>query len=284
MTARIDSHQHFWKYAAETHDWIGPHMAGLRRDFLPTDLAPALTAAGYSGCIAVQAAGTEAETSFLLELGDAHDFIVGVVGWINLLRERVRDRIDLWAQHPKLVGIRHIAQSESDPRWLARPEVQAAVGQLARHRLSYDLLVYEHQLPAAITLVRAVPQARFVLDHLGKPEIRARELEPWRTRIFELAALPNVAAKLSGLITEADWAHWTRDDLRPYVEVALEAFGPSRLLIGSDWPVGLLAAADYRAIVQPLEDLVASLSASERAAILGGNVATWYPRLGNQPS
>jgi len=272
---RIDAHQHFWRYRPDTHGWISDEMAVLKRDFLPEDLEPLLRARGFDGCVAVQAAQSINETRFLLELAERHAFIKAVVGYVDLLSPDLDGQLELFCEHPRFRGVRHIAQDEPDERWLARPEVVRAVGALRAHGLSYDILVYARQLPAALELAGRLPDQPFVLDHLAKPEIRDGRLEPWRTQIRRLAEHANVACKVSGLVTEADWRRWTPADFRPYLEVALEAFGPRRLMIGSDWPVCLLAG-DYDRVVGLAAGFVASLSADERTAILGANATRFY--------
>jgi L-fuconolactonase len=272
---RIDAHQHFWRYRPETHGWISNAMAVLKQDFLPPDLEPLLSAQGFDGCVAVQAAQALDETRFLLGLADAHPFVRAVVGWVDLLSPDLDAQLETFGAHPRFRGIRHIAQDEPDDRWLARPAVVRGVGALRRLGLTYDILVYARQLPAALKLTQALPEQPFVVDHIAKPEIRAGRLDPWRADVRRLAALPHVLCKLSGLVTEAAWDRWTPADLRPYLEVVLEAFGPGRLMIGSDWPVCLLAG-DYATVTGAVRDFIGSLSESEQAAVLGGNAARFY--------
>ena len=272
---RIDAHQHFWRYRPETHGWISNAMAVLKQDFLPPDLEPLLSAQGFDGCVAVQAAQALDETRFLLGLADAHPFVRAVVGWVDLLSPDLEAQLESFGAHPRFRGIRHIAQDEPDDRWLARPDVVRGVGALRRLGLTYDILVYARQLPAALALAQALPEQPFVVDHIAKPEIRAGRLDPWRADVRRLAALPHVLCKLSGLVTEAAWDRWTPADLRPYLEVVLEAFGPGRLMIGSDWPVCLLAG-DYATVTGAVRDFIGSLSESEQAAVLGGNAARFY--------
>jgi L-fuconolactonase len=272
---RIDAHQHFWRYRPETHGWISDAMAVLKQDFLPPDLEPLLSAQGFDGCVAVQAAQALDETRFLLGLADAHPFVRAVVGWVDLLSPDLEAQLESFGAHPRFRGIRHIAQDEPDDRWLARPAVVRGVGALRRLGFTYDILVYARQLPAALALAQALPEQPFVVDHIAKPEIRAGRLDPWRADVRRLAALPHVLCKLSGLVTEAAWDRWTPADLRPYLEVVLEAFGPGRLMIGSDWPVCLLAG-DYATVTGAVRDFIGSLSESEQAAVLGGNAARFY--------
>jgi L-fuconolactonase len=272
---RIDAHQHFWRYDPVEFDWIDDSMALLRRDFLPEDLSPLLRANGIDCCVAVQARQSLQETEFLLDLADRHAFVSSVVGWVDLRARGVEAELERLRGRPKLAGFRHIAQSEPDDRFLVSPEFMRGIAALARHDFTYDLLVVPRQLPAAIELARAFPAQRFVLDHSAKPEIRARTLEPWAAQIGALARLPNVHCKLSGLVTEADWIVWKSEDFRPYLDVILEAFGASRLMFGSDWPV-CLPAASYARGLALVREFIFALSADEQAAILGGNAAAFY--------
>jgi len=272
---RIDAHQHFWVYRPQTHAWISDEMAVLKRDFLPPDLAPLLAAAGLDGCVAVQASQSLDETRFLLDLARRHSFVKAVVGWVDLVSPDLESQLESFASDPAFRGVRHVAQDEPDDRFLARDDVVRGISTLVRHGLTYDILVYARQLPAAVELARRLPDQPFVVDHVAKPEIRAGRLEGWREGIRDLAALPHVTCKLSGIVTEAHWDRWTPADLRPVLEAVLEAFGPTRLMIGSDWPVCLLAA-DYGAVIGLVRDFIATLSADEQAAILGGTAARFY--------
>lgn len=279
----IDAHQHFWRYAPATHGWIDARMGVLKRDFLPAELEPILALSGYEGCVAVQAAQTLEETRFLLALAAANPFVLGVVGWVDLCAPDVATELAGFARDPRFVGVRHCVQEEPDPAFLARPEFLRGITALARFDLAYDVLVYEHQLPAVIDFVARFPEQRFVLDHLGKPRVRDREREPWAARLAELARHRNVSCKLSGLATEADWAHWTADDLAFYVDAALASFGPERLMIGSDWPVCLLAGS-HASVTNSIQERLRELSARERAAVLGGTARSFYRLCGTGPN
>jgi L-fuconolactonase len=275
VAPRIDSHQHFWRYRPETHGWIGDPMAILKRDFLPEDLAPLLEAEGFSGCVAVQASQSLDETRFLLDVAESHAFVRAVVGWVDLRAADLERQLGSFAGRKRLRGMRHIAQDEADDGWLAREDVIRGVGTLGRHGLVYDILVYARQLESAITLAHALPDQPFVLDHIAKPEIVRGRLDPWRADLTRLAELPNVSCKLSGLVTEARWDGWTPADFRPYLDVALDAFGPGRLMFGSDWPVCLLAGS-YADVVGLARGAIAALSRDEQDAVLGGNAARVY--------
>ncbi|MGH2897076.1 MAG: amidohydrolase family protein, partial [Solirubrobacteraceae bacterium] len=221
---RVDAHQHFWRYDAVELSWIDDAMALLRRDFLAEDLAPLLRVNGIDACVAVQARESVAETEFLLAQAERHAVVSAVVGWTDLQAPNVEAELERLRGFAKLVGFRDIAQAKPKD-FLRSPALMRGIALLARFGFSYDLLVYPPQLPAAIALARAFPAQRFVLDHIGKPEIRAQKLEPWATQVRELARLPNVSCKLSGLVTEAYWTRWQPADFRPYLDVILEAFG-----------------------------------------------------------
>jgi len=272
---KIDSHHHFWRYRPETHGWIDERMGVLKRDYLPEDLAPLLRAQGFDGCVAVQAAQTLDETRFLLDLSDHHAFIRAVVGWVDLRSPDVERQLADLARHPRFKGVRHIVQSEPDDRFLVREDVLRGLAVLEPFGLAYDILIYARQLPAAIELARRLPRQRFVLDHIAKPEIAAGRVSPWKEQVRELAASPNASCKLSGMVTEAAWKGWTAADFRPYLDVVFEAFGPDRLMIGSDWPVCLLAG-DYGTVMGLVEDYMAGRPAAEREKVLGGNAARFY--------
>lgn len=271
---RIDAHQHFWKYDPVRDAWIDTTMGALRRDFLPDDAAPLLRAAGIDGVVAVQADQSEAETDFLLALAEGHPFIKGVVGWVDLRATDLVERLVRWQQSPRLKGFRHIAQAEADD-FLAGDDIARGVAILGEHDYSYDILVYAPQLPAAVQLVARTPGVRFILDHCAKPSIATGEIRQWRAQMQRLGGHEHLWCKLSGLVTEAHWQRWTEADLTPYLDVALELFGPRRLLFGSDWPVCLLAA-EYGRVLEVVERWAMRLSAEERGAIFGGNARVAY--------
>ena len=271
----IDAHQHFWRYNPREYGWIDDSMASLRKDFLPSDLEPELQSNGFEGCVAVQVRQTLEETRWLLELADAASFIVGVVGWVDLKSSRLRSDLQQITVNSKLVGVRHIVQSEPDDRFLLRRDFLDGVAMLEEFGLAYDILIYPRHLPVALELVRKLPKQRFVLDHLAKPAIKERELRGWAAGIRDLASLPNVMCKLSGLVTEADWSGWTSDQIRPYLDVAFEHFGPERLMIGSDWPVCTLAAS-YSRVIEVVVDYLKSFPTETREAVMGGNARRFW--------
>jgi L-fuconolactonase len=271
----IDAHQHYWHYSAAEYGWIDDSMAVLRRDFLPDDGRREMARAGVDACVAVQARQSLDETRWLLSLADAHPHIAGVVGWFDLQSPDVWAELDRYAAHPKLVGVRHIVQSEPDDRFLLRPTFLRGIAQLEAFGLAYDLLIYPRHLLWAVEFVSQFDRQRFVLDHLAKPDIRGGDRQTWARDLRRLAAYPNVYAKLSGLVTEADWTHWTADQIRPYLDVALECFGAERLMIGSDWPV-CTVAADYVRTLDVVRDYLSALPSAGREGVLGGNAQRFW--------
>ena len=271
----IDAHQHFWMYDRREYGWIDDSMAALRRDFLPADLKPELQRSGFQGCVAVQARQTLDETPWLLELAERAPFILGVVGWVDLRSPRLRFELRSLAGQSKLVGVRHIVQSEPDERFLLQPDFLRGIAMLEEFDLAYDILIYPRHLPVAAEFVARFPRQRFVLDHLAKPPIKSGGLDSWARGIRELAAFENVFCKVSGLVTEADWQAWKPENMRPYLEMAFECFGPSRLMVGSDWPV-CTVAAPYSRVMDIVKDYLGTYAAEERDAVLGGNAAKFW--------
>jgi L-fucono-1,5-lactonase len=280
---RIDSHQHFWNYNRERDAWITAEMAALQRDFTPPDLTQELAANQIDGTIAVQADQSERETEFLLDLASQHDYIKGVVGWVDLRASNLRERLPHFSKSPKLRGFRHVAQSEPDDGFLAREDFVRGVAQLAEFGFTYDILIYARQLPAAIALAERLPNQPFVLDHIAKPAIRSGESANWSSGIRALAEHPNVYCKLSGLITEADWHSWHPHDFRRYLHVVLEAFGPDRVMFGSDWPVCLLAGS-YTQVKQLIADAVSDWPRRDREKVFGENAMRFYSLQQGEPS
>jgi len=272
----IDSHQHFWRYDPSLYGWIDESLGALRRDYLPDDLAPLLQAAGVDGTIAVQARQDDDETEWLIELADDHPTIRGVVGWIDLRAADVRGRLERVGQEPCVVGLRHVVQAEPDG-FLDGAEFRRGIAALERFDLVYDILIYARQLPEAARFAAAFPDQRFVLDHLGKPDVRGGGIDRWRRDLQAIASLPHVWCKLSGLVTEADWQGWTPAGLRPYLDAALDAFGPDRLMVGSDWPVCTVAATNAQ-VIGLVREAIAEYSTDEQARILGGTCEQVYLR------
>jgi L-fuconolactonase len=275
---RIDAHQHFWQYNPAEHVWMTDELAAIRRDFLPGDLEPLLYGMGFDGCIAVQARQSIEETRWLLELAGEHDFIRGVVGWVDLCSPELASQLERFAQHPKLVGVRHVVQDEPDDEFMLRADFRRGIAQLADFGLAYDVLVFPKHLAVAARLVDEFPAQRFVLDHVAKPAIAEGRLAPWDNDVRELAKRPNIHCKLSGMVTEARWRQWTPGDFRSYLDVVFDAFGPDRLMIGSDWPVCTLSA-EYEAVIGIVTEYIGQFSKEVQDGILGGNCARFY-RLG----
>jgi L-fuconolactonase len=274
---RVDAHHHVWDLTVRDQPWT-TELPPLRRSFGFAELRPHLQTHDVDGTVLVQTITVAEETPELLDLATREPMVLGVIGWVHLAAPGVADRLAELRAAPggqRLVGIRHQVQEEPDPRWLCRPDVRRGLAAVADAGLAYDLLITPPQFDAAIETVAALPELRFVLDHAGKPRIRDRELEPWRDLIGQLARHANVTCKLSGLVTEADPAAWTVDDLRPYAGTIFDAFGPERLMFGSDWPVCLLAAS-YDQVIIAAEELTAGLSGAERAAVFGGTAARAY--------
>jgi L-fuconolactonase len=271
---KVDAHQHFWRYTPEEFGWIDESMAVIQRDFLPGDLLPLLDQSEIDATVAVQACQTLEEAEWLLDLADENEWIAGVVGWVPLAGPGLQQALEKLSADPTFKGVRHILQAEPD-EYFDRKDFNAGLALLLQYALTYDLVVLEHQLPATIRLVDRHPSQPFVLDHLAKPKIAAHELEPWRANILELARRPHVLCKLSGMVTEADFNSWTTEDLRPYVETVLEAFGPGRLIFGSDWPVCTLAAG-YTQWARAASELLSQLSGDEQGKIYGGNAMEFY--------
>ena len=275
MLERVDAHHHLWRYAKEEYGWIADDMGVLARDFLPEDLRRELLVSGIHGSVAVQARQTLAETYWLLRFADEFDFIRGVVGWAPIASPEFPAIIERLQDSEKLKGLRHVIQDEPDGDFMHRPDFNAGVALLKQYGLVYDILIFERHLPAAISFVDHHPAQVFVLDHIAKPRIRDHEVEPWRSNIRELARRENVYCKVSGMVTEANWKNWSAADLQPYFDIVLQAFGPKRLMTGSDWPVCLLATT-YQTWFFTVEEFIHPLSTAEREMILGGIASEVY--------
>ncbi|MFB6938186.1 amidohydrolase family protein [Streptomyces sp. HUAS 31] len=275
----VDAHHHVWDLSVRDQDWItGPELRPLRRNFGVGDLAPEARAAGVGRTVLVQTITVPEETPEFLALAAEHELIAGVVGWTDLTRPDIADELVRLRELPGgryLKGIRHQVQGEADPEWLLRAAVRRGLAAVAEAGLVYDLVVLPHQLPACVEVAADLPGLTFVLDHSGKPPIASGTLDPWTRDVRALAALPNTVCKLSGLVTEADLADWTVTDLRPYADVVLEAFGPGRLMFGSDWPVCTLAAT-YGQVLAAAGELTAALSDAERTQVFEGTAVRVY--------
>ena len=271
---KIDGHQHFWQFDLVRDAWIDDTMSVIQKDFLPEDLNPILIENGFDGCVAVQADQSETETNFLLDLAAQNDFIKGVVGWVDLQNDNVEERLAHYAHYDLFKGVRHIAQGEADD-FLLRQDVQRGIGFLAKYNLTYDILVFAHQLPAAIELVKAFPQQKFVLDHLAKPQIIRGLDKEWENNIVTLGKYPSVFCKLSGMVTETVDFKWKMSDFTPFLDVIFTSFGKNRLMYGSDWPVCLLAS-NYGEQLSILQEYISIFSELEKSKIMGGNAASFY--------
>jgi L-fuconolactonase len=279
-TETIDAHHHLWRYTPSEYDWIDQDMAALRRDFLPKDLIEAMATADIDGTIAVQARQTLEETRWLLDLADDCQTIRGVVGWAPIAGEDFPACMEEFDGREKLKGLRHVIQGEKDEHYILREDFNSGIRTMLGSGLIYEILIYERHLPQTIDFVGEHPDQPFVLDHIAKPLIAGAVLEPWASRMRELGQRENVWCKLSGLVTEADWrdagkSAWTPDTLKPYLDVAVEAFGPARLMAGSDWPVCLLASG-YPQWWTLLRDYFAPFSETERAAVFGQTAIDVY--------
>ena len=271
---RLDAHQHFWHFDPVRDSWIDEDMQVIRRDFLPDELSPHLSEHGIDGSIAVQASPFLEENDFLLGLAAEHRFILGVVGWIDLCGAEAKEQLRHYHQQKRFVGVRHIVQAEG-PGFMDRPDFRAGLSLLANLGLTYDLLIHHHQLAEAIRLVAAFPDQPFVLDHLAKPVIAGQPDREWVDQLHSLARHENVSCKLSGMVTETAVPDWTPQLLKPYVETVLEAFGPDRVMYGSDWPVCLVDAT-YTQQLDALRYACDQLSGNERDRLFGDNAAKFY--------
>jgi L-fuconolactonase len=271
----IDSHQHFWQVGKFDYPWMSPELGVLYRDYLPELLGPILNENGVAKTILVQASNSLSETEWLLGLADQYQFIAGVVGWVDLTNPDMADHLETFKANAKFKGVRHLVESEPAEDWLVQPAVLRGLQTLEQHGVAYDLLVHTRHLKHVKTVAETCPRLRLVVDHMAKPTIASGEITEWASKLREVAAYPNVSCKVSGLVTEARHNSWQPEDLRPYVEKALEFFGPNRLIFGSDWPVCLLAAS-YSRVLETFQSLMRELSDEELTMIFGGNAATFY--------
>lgn len=271
----IDSHQHFWIYEAEKHAWIDDDMKVIRKNFLPEDLKLVYQNNGIDGCVAIQADQTLTETDFLLDLAEKNDFIKGVVGWVDLRASNIDEVLNQYSKFPKLKGFRHVVQGEADHNFMLRPDFLNGIAALEKYNFTYDILVFPHQLGAALELVRRFPTQKFIIDHIAKPYIKDRFYDGWATLMKAISEYQNVYCKLSGMTTEADYNNWTPEQIEPYMQLVFEAFGANRILFGSDWPV-CLVAGNYTKTKELVTNFIAGLSSEEQAAIMGGNAMQFY--------
>ena len=262
----IDAHHHLWKYNGRDYVWMTGAMTGLRRDFLIPELQQVMHEAGVEGTVAVQARQMTEETARLLELAARHPFILGVVGWVPLIDAAVEKDLERFAQSSRLKGVRHVLHDEADDNYMLREDFNRGVSLLKKYRLRYDILIFERHLPQTLALVDRHPGQVFVVDHIAKPRIKDKVISPWKEKMHLLARRENVYCKVSGMATEADWMHWTAEDLRPYFDVVLSAFGPKRMMFGSDWPVVTMAGG-YTKWMTAFLSFIHELSGDEQRAI-----------------
>ncbi|WP_273568982.1 amidohydrolase family protein [Maribacter halichondriae] len=272
---KIDSHQHLWNYEPKKHSWIDDNMAVIRRDFLPSDLKKVYEANDIDGCVAVQADQTLAETDFLLKLAHENDFIKGVVGWADLRSPGVDEDLEEYSSREKLKGWRHVVQGEPDHNFLMRPNFLRGISYLEKYGYTYDILIFPHQLGATLEFVKQFPHQKFVIDHIAKPYIKDGFFDGWAVLMKEIAKHENVFCKVSGMITEADYNVWTAPQIIPYMDLVFNAFGPERIMFGSDWPV-CLVAGNYAQVEKLVTDFIRTLSDHERKAIMGQNAIAFY--------
>ena len=269
----IDSHQHFWQVGRFDYPWMTSDLGVLYRDYLPDDLAPTLRENGINKTVLVQASNSIAESRWLLDLADTNNFIAGVVGWVDLTNPDAQ--LEELTAHPNFKGVRHLVESESRDDWLIQPAVLSGLKRLSSYGLSYDLLVHTRHLKCVPQIAEHCPDLPLVIDHLAKPPIARNEIKEWSQALAPLAKFPNIHCKLSGLVTEANWTSWQTDDLRPFVDRALELFGAERMMFGSDYPVCLLAAS-YDRVLDAFQEILKDLSEADREKIFSKNAAKFY--------
>ncbi len=272
---RIDAHQHFWKYHPVRDRWIDERMSVLKKDFLPSDLRPLLEENGIDGCVVVQSDQAKEENAFQLQNAKEYDFIKGVVGWVDFQADDIEDQLTYYKQFDKMKGFRHILQSEPQRDYMLNPAFCNGIRLLEKYHFTYDLLILPDQLNAAQKFVSLFPDQLFVIDHLAKPLIKSKEINPWKKEIRSFSDQENVYCKLSGMITEANWNDWRAADIIPYIDVVVESFGTNRILFGSDWPVCLLAGS-YQETLSLVTDYFSSFTRNEQDLFFGGNAIQFY--------
>ena len=271
----IDSHQHFWKYEPVKHSWIDDDMSVIRRNFSPSDLAKVYQENSIDGCVAVQADQTLEETDFLIDLASINNFIKGIVGWVDLRAENIENVLEKYSTDKIVKGFRHVVQGEADHNFLLRPNFSRGISLLEKHNFTYDILVFPHQLGSVLEFVKKFPHQKFVIDHIAKPYIKDGYFEGWATMMTAIGKHKNVSCKMSGMVTEADFNTWTPEQIHPYMDTVLEAFGSKRILFGSDWPV-CLVAGNYSKIKKLTTDFISQLSKIEQNSIMGNNAIEFY--------
>jgi L-fuconolactonase len=275
MNGGIDAHQHFWKFDPVRDSWIDASMAEIQRDFSPADLKPMLVANGLAGSVVVQSDQSEAENVFQLANAEKNDFVKGVVGWVDFQAENIHDRLSHYSQFKKMKGFRHVLQGEKQRDYMLRPAFKKGIAELHSFGYSYDILIFPDQLSFTYEFVKSFPYQPFVIDHIAKPYIKAKKIDQWKKDMQALGKYENLSCKVSGMVTEADWKNWKKDDFKPYLDVVLETFGTRRLMFGSDWPVCLVAAS-YADVVNIFHDYFSALSKDENEALFKGNAERFY--------
>ena len=272
---KIDSHQHFWIYNPSEYGWISDDMQILKKDYLPGQLQKELFSVGFDGSIAVQARQTLEETKWILGLAEQNSFIKGVVGWVDLCSPEIEEQLAQFSKHPKLVGVRHVVHDEPDDNFILREDFLNGISHLKKFGLAYEILIFPRHLPNTIQFVSQFPEQLFVLDHIAKPLIKDKKVSPWKEGIEKLAGFKNVYCKLSGMVTEADVKNWKQEDIIPYLDIVFDAFGPDRLMIGSDWPVCRVAGL-YQQVMEVVLNYIGTYSEEDKNKILGKNALRVY--------
>lgn len=272
---RIDAHQHFWKFDPVRDSWINEEMSVIKRDFLPSDLQPILQQNGLDGCVVVQSDQSEKENEFQLSNAADFNFIKGVVGWVDLQSDTIEERLAYYQAFKKMKGFRHVLQGEKDRALMLKPAFMNGISKLQQFGFTYDILIFPDQLKYAAELVAAFPDQKFVIDHIAKPNIKDHVAGSWKEDIAALSSFENLYCKISGMVTEANWQGWTKDDFTPYMDTVVETFGTSRIMFGSDWPVCLVAAS-YSEMLGIVEDYFAPFSENERNKFFGQNAVQFY--------
>jgi L-fuconolactonase len=272
---RIDAHQHFWKFDPVRDSWITGEMAVIQGDFLPDDLKLVLQQNSFDGCVAVQASQSEEETNFLVSLSKQYDFIKGVVGWVDLQADDIEDRLKQYKSFSVVKGFRHVLQGEPQRDLMLNPNFRRGIAALQQNGFTYDILIFPDQLKFSNQLVASIPAQKFVIDHIAKPYIKKKEVEEWKNDIEQIAKNENVYCKISGMVTEADWKAWKKEDFKPYLDVVVNAFGMNRVIFGSDWPVCLVAAS-YQKMLEIVQDYFSAFSKEEQEQFFGLNAIRFY--------
>jgi L-fuconolactonase len=275
MALRIDAHQHFWVFDPVRDSWIDDSMKKIQRDFLPKDLKPVLEENGLDGCVVVQSDQSEVENLFQLTNAIQNHFVKGVVGWVDLQARNIEDKLAHYSYYKKLKGFRHVLQGEKDRALMLRKKFMSGISLLHKYNYTYDILIFPDQLKYARKLAAAFPDQRFVIDHIAKPYIKAGTVDGWKQDMQEIAKLPNVYCKISGMVTEADWTKWKSQDFTPYLDTVVEAFGAKRIMYGSDWPVCLVAGS-YKKMKGVVDAYFTSFTENEKTGFYGGNAVKFY--------